>query len=158
MSFFTLKWCIAVFLWFCENCVTRKNLFHQLWSKMLSTNQIVGFFDHQYLWIESIGTFDFLHGVNHQGKARSETTTIVWLWLVALLIQSDCMIFLSSIYLEESTDTFFCTVITAKERQDLRLLLLVGCNQLCLVPSYCRIFWSLILWKESNDFSIIKRR
>ena len=83
---------------------------------MLSTNQIVEFFDHQYLWKESIDTFDFLHGVNHQGKARSETTTIVWLWLVALLIQSNCMIFLSSIYLEESTDTFFCMVIITKER------------------------------------------
>ena len=36
-----------------------KNLVLQLWAKMLSTNQVAVLFDHQYLWKESIDTFDF---------------------------------------------------------------------------------------------------
>ena len=36
-----------------------KNLVLQLWAKMLSTNQVAVLSDHQYLWKESIDTFDF---------------------------------------------------------------------------------------------------
>ena len=32
----------------------------QLLPKMVSTDQIAGFFDHQYEWKESISIFDFL--------------------------------------------------------------------------------------------------
>ena len=38
---------------------------------MLSTNQIVGFFDHQYVWKKSIDILDFLRGGNHQEKLAS---------------------------------------------------------------------------------------
>ena len=37
-----------------------KNLVIQLWFKMPSANQIVEFFDHEYLWKESIDILDFL--------------------------------------------------------------------------------------------------
>ena len=40
-----------------------------------STNQIAGFFDHQYLWKQSNDILDFLHGGNHQGKVTSGATT-----------------------------------------------------------------------------------
>ena len=33
------------------------------------------FFDHQYLWKESVDILIFLRGNNHQGKAESETNT-----------------------------------------------------------------------------------
>ena len=45
-----------------------KNLILRLWLKMLSTNQIAVFFDHQYLWKESINILDFLFWDNNQGK------------------------------------------------------------------------------------------
>ena len=34
----------------------------------------------------------FLHGVIHQGKVASATTTFVWVWPVVPFIQSDCRI------------------------------------------------------------------
>ena len=39
-----------------------KNLVLPLWYKMLSTNQIAVFFDHQYLSKEFIDTLVFLYG------------------------------------------------------------------------------------------------
>ena len=56
---------------------------------MLLTNKIAVFFDHQYLWKESIDTFDFMHGDNNQGKIGSEITTFGLVWPVVPLIQSD---------------------------------------------------------------------
>ena len=60
--------------------------------KVLLSNQIPGFFDHQYLWKESIGILDFLHGDNHQRKVASETTTLGWMRSVGSLIQLECRI------------------------------------------------------------------
>ena len=54
-----------------------KGLVLQLWLKILSANQITVFFDHQYLWKESIDILDFLRGNNHQGKIGSEATSFV---------------------------------------------------------------------------------
>ena len=39
-----------------------KNLVLQLWPKMLSTNQIAVFFEHQFIRKELINLLDFLHG------------------------------------------------------------------------------------------------
>ena len=61
----------------------------ELLPKMLSTNQIVISSHHQYIWKESINTWDFLHGDNYQGKLGSETTTFGCMWPVKLLIQED---------------------------------------------------------------------
>ena len=49
-----------------------KNLVLQLWAKMLSTNQVAVLFDHQYLWKESIDTFDFF--------ARNSSSSEVTIW------------------------------------------------------------------------------
>ena len=43
----------------------------------LLSNQIAGFFYHQYHWQELIDIIEFLHGDNHQGNLLSETTTFV---------------------------------------------------------------------------------
>ena len=67
---------------------------------MLSTNQIAGFFDQQYIRKESIDIVDFLHEDNHQGTAASKTATFGSMWLVKPLIQSDCRIFRKAISLE----------------------------------------------------------
>ena len=67
---------------------------------MLSTNQIAVFFDHQYLWKQSINTSDFLHEDNYQRKVGSETTTFVWVWPVVPHVQSDYSILRSSISLQ----------------------------------------------------------
>ena len=56
---------------------------------MLSTNKIARFFDHHYLWKESINIFDFLHADEQQGKIGSEITTFARVWPVAPLVQSD---------------------------------------------------------------------
>ena len=45
---------------------------------MLSSNQIAGFFDHDYLWKECMDIFYFLQGNVHQGKITFETTTFIW--------------------------------------------------------------------------------
>ena len=49
------------------------------------SNQIVGFFDNQYLWKESSDLSFFLHG-NHQLKVGPETTIF---WLVVACCISD---------------------------------------------------------------------
>ena len=77
-----------------------KNLVVQLWCKTLPTNQNAVFFDHQYLWKYSIDTLDFLHGDNHKQKEGFEITTFGRMWPVVPLIQSDCRILSSSIFLE----------------------------------------------------------
>ena len=38
---------------------------------MLSSNQIAGFYDYQYLWKECIYIFDFWNGEIHQEKVAS---------------------------------------------------------------------------------------
>ena len=62
----------------------------QLWHKMLSTNQIAIFFDHQYIRMQSSDILDFLHGENHQRNISSETTTSGWVWPVVSPNESDC--------------------------------------------------------------------
>ena len=48
---------------------------------MLVTNQVVGFFNHQYLWKEAINVFDFLHKYSSQGRITSKTTVVDWVGL-----------------------------------------------------------------------------
>ena len=43
-----------------------KNLALQSWPKMFSANQIPVFFNHQYVWKESVDPLDFLHGYSDQ--------------------------------------------------------------------------------------------
>ena len=47
---------------------------------MFLSNQIAGFFDHQYLWKESINILEFLHEGSQQGKISSETFSIYYFW------------------------------------------------------------------------------
>ena len=74
-----------------------KNIFRQLWPKMLSFNQIAVFLYHQYLWNELVDT---LHKDNQQGKAAYEASIYGWVRLVVSRTQLDCCIFWWSIYLE----------------------------------------------------------
>ena len=46
-----------------------------LWPVLPLANMIAGFLDHQNLSKESSDILAFLHGVSHQGKVVSETTT-----------------------------------------------------------------------------------
>ena len=118
---------------------------------MLPANQVTVSFVHQYLWKESINLLDCLH-VDKQRKAASETTTFDWVWSVVHLVQSDCRILWSSISLEGINRylSFFCVEIINKEREHLKLPLLVGFCQLCLFSN--QIEDSVIihyLWKKS---------
>ena len=65
---------------------------YPLWHKMLSTSRIAVLFDHQYLWMESIDTFDLVHEDNHQPKVGSETTSFGRVWPGVPLVQSECRI------------------------------------------------------------------
>ena len=69
----------------------------QLFSRMLSTSRIAGFFDHQYLWTESFDVSVFLHGVSYQGNVASETTLLVGCGQVILSSNLIARIFLSTI-------------------------------------------------------------
>lgn len=68
------------------NPISEKILVHKLFVKMFLSNHIARFFDHQFLWKESIYNSDFLHGGNYQGKVDSETTAFGLVWLVLPLI------------------------------------------------------------------------
>ena len=46
-------------LFSCVNPISGKIMVHKLWSKMLSSNQIARFFDHQCIQKESIYILDF---------------------------------------------------------------------------------------------------
>ena len=52
----------------------------------LFPNQIVAFFDHQYLCKELNDILDFLHEVNHQGKVASEASSLGLVWPVVPLV------------------------------------------------------------------------
>ena len=58
---------------------------------MLSANQIVGFFDHQYFWKESVDILDLVHGDNHHGMVAYETATFLWVWPNVPLIKGTLM-------------------------------------------------------------------
>ena len=83
--FFTPKMVHISVLYDSAKSVSGKNLALELWPKMFSASLIVVFFDHQYLWKESINILDFLHGDNKK-KMASETTTFGW------IVKSDCRI------------------------------------------------------------------
>ena len=101
--FFWIPWCVFFYpkndvkqcsLWCCINYMSGKNLaLLQSWPKMLSTNHIAVFFDHQDLWNESSNILDLLYGHNHEGKLGSGATTFGWVWpLVPIwpLVQPNC--------------------------------------------------------------------
>ena len=48
-----------------------------VWRLFLSSNQIKGFPDHQYLWKKSTILIGFFHGDSHQAKVASRTTSLV---------------------------------------------------------------------------------
>ena len=54
--------------------ISGKILLHNLWAKLLSSNETTGSFDHQYIWKEFIDILVFLYGDIHQGYS-SQTTT-----------------------------------------------------------------------------------
>ena len=62
---------------FCNKYVSEKILVHKVQDKILSSNQIAGFFDHQYHWKELINILDFLYGGIHQGKVASATNVLI---------------------------------------------------------------------------------
>ena len=45
-------------------------------QNVLLSNQIAGFFDHQYLWKETINALDFLHINSYQRKIVSQGTSV----------------------------------------------------------------------------------
>ena len=47
---------------------------------MLSYNEIVRCFDHQYIWKESVDILDSFYGDTHYRKVVTETITFGWLW------------------------------------------------------------------------------
>ena len=70
----------------------RKDLRLPLLIGCLSSNQIAGFFDYQYLCKESVDTSDFLDGTSYQVKVVFKTTGFDWVRSVLPLAQTDCRI------------------------------------------------------------------
>ena len=71
---FTQKWCITVLFVILQ----KENVWEKSGAKMLSTNQIAVFFDHQYFWKESSNILVIFHGVSLQAKTAPEKV-VVWL-------------------------------------------------------------------------------
>ena len=66
----------------------------------LSCNQVVWFFDYQYLGREWSYILFFMHAVSHQGKVAFETTTFGCVWSDKLLVKLDCRILWPTISLK----------------------------------------------------------
>ena len=95
----------------------------------------------------------FLHGVSHQGKVGSDTTTFSLVCPFVLLVHPDCMILLSSVSLGryELYFRFSCMKLTIKGRQYLTVLLLIESAQLFFSSNQIAEFFDLqYLRKESN--------
>ena len=70
-------------------------------SHFISCSQLwLSFFDHQYHQKESSDISVILHGDSLEEMIASETIIFGWLSPVVLLVQSDCRILWSSIFLE----------------------------------------------------------
>ena len=111
-----------------------------------SSSQTAGFFDHQYLWKESINILDFLH----QKEVAPGTTTFGWVWAIVPLIQSDRSILSSLMSLERIKWylSSFCKEFVIKGRSQLRQPLSVGCCQLCYESNQIAgFFYQQFLWK-----------
>ena len=63
-------------------------------------NQIAGFFDHHYLWKESVDVLSLFDRNHHQGKTASEATTFGWMFPFVHLVQSNCKVLLSTVSVE----------------------------------------------------------
>ena len=75
-------------------------------SKMLLTNQVVGFFNHQYFWKEAINVFDYLHRYRSQGRIASKITVVDW---VVLGVPSYVQTFLNTSKGDLSQLAFICS-------------------------------------------------
>lgn len=60
------------------NPISGKIFIRKSWAKILSSSQIAGFFDYQYLWNQCISIFDFFHGDIRQGDVFCEFTEFGW--------------------------------------------------------------------------------
>ena len=150
--FLPKKWCIGMFFMILRKTrISGKNLVLQWWFKMLLTNQLAGFFDHQYVGKESIDILVFLHVVSYQWKIASETTTFSWVWPVVSLIQSNCRILWSLLSLERTNwyHSFFPWRWESSEGSIWDGRALVECGQLCLlsnkIPGFCGYHY---LWRN----------
>ena len=56
---------------------------------MLSFTQIAGFFDHRYLWNDTINVLGFLRN-SYKGKIASKTNNFGWAWLAELNHAQTC--------------------------------------------------------------------
>lgn len=65
-------------LLFHESCISGKNLDLQLLPEMLSINQIVRFFDHQYLWKESLIAQIFFLEIIIKGRLHLGLLLFLW--------------------------------------------------------------------------------
>ena len=91
-----INWCLAFFcMWLVNKGRQRQRLPILVWygQVCLLFSQRAIFFDHQYLWKESIDTLDALHWDNHQGKVGD-----LWLLLFVRCSQQ----WLSSVRLQDS--------------------------------------------------------
>ena len=120
------------------------------------TNQISGFFDHQYFWKQSIDRLDFLPGGNHQGKVAPGTTSFGWVWPIKLSLSFNQIAgFLYHQYLwKESIDVFDILHVDGHQRKLVsEAITLVGCGQ---VPFPIRLQDSLIISISGRNKQYLK--
>ena len=100
----------------------------------LSSDEIAGFFDEQYFWEESVDALDFLHENIHLGKIAYEPvglTLFVGLAQLFLLFNQIAGFLDHLSRRNQLIPQTFSMVIFITRKQHLRLLLLLGCCQVC---------------------------
>ena len=116
-----IMWCVSLFcMEFIIKCRYHLRLLLLVECGQLChlPSQIAGFFDHQYLWKESVDTLVSLNGVSHKGKVAPVTCHLFGLGVVScghLIILQDYLI--SNISGENQlVSLFFCMDIIIKRR------------------------------------------
>ena len=98
-----IKWYLSCFSWSwssSKGSIWKSSTLIGCCQVCLSCNQVVWFFDYQYLGREWSYILFFMHAVSHQGKVAFETTTFGCVWSDKLLVKLDYRILWPTISLK----------------------------------------------------------
>lgn len=155
--FFTLKMVHKRFL--CDSVKTtclEKICFFTYDLRHSPTNQVATFFDHHYLWKQSIDTLRFFTWRHSSAREVSGTMRVPFL-VGCLASYASCPFRLQHSLIiisarSQSLPYMFYLNITINRRKDLRLPLLVGHVKFCLLSYQIVILWSSICLEGINRY------
>ena len=126
----------------------------------LKSNDIAGFFDHEYLWRESIDILIFCIELAIKGRKHLRLPLLICCGQLCLSSNQIAGFFIINIPgRNQLISQIFCSEIIIKGRQNMALPVLVGCDHLCLSSNQILGFFKhQYQWKESIDLSFFTWR